>query len=189
MTHRTKNIFLWILIVLLWWTLFSAIAQNIEQWSLTLEIKGMGIRHGTPENLYLWNIVSSLSDQYISGHFTDYFRVEDIEWYITGHYTTIQCDGVYGPNGFILTGVDLMAGNSSPELIMWATGPNVSINSVLSSYTSILEPITYIYKNTASNNAGIVNRYGDKPWLRILIPPTAPSGIYSGTIVFSFYME
>jgi len=183
----TKKIFFWISLAVVLWCIYSVFAQG-EQWIVSLEIIGRGIRHGTPENFTLWTITSSPGDQYISGHFTDPFRVEDIEGYITGHYTTIQCDGVYGPYDYVLTGVELMAENSDPELLMWLTGPNVSINSALTTYTSIIEPITYIYKTTNTNNVWIVNRYGDKPWLKILIPPTAPAGVYSGTIVFSFYM-
>jgi hypothetical protein len=189
MIISTKKIILWILLLFVSWFIYSVLAQTIEQGSLTLQIQGLGIRHGTPENFTLWTITSSLGNQYISGHFADHFRVEDIEGYITGHYTTIQCAGVYGPYNYILTWIELMAGNTTPELIMGYTWPNVYINSALNTYTSIIEPITYIYKSTNISNASLVNRYGDKPWLKILIPPTAPAGIYSGTIVFSFYME
>jgi len=159
-----------------------------DEWIISLEITGLGIRHGTPENFSFWTVAASLSDQYISGQFTEPFWVEDIEWYITGHYTTIQCAGVYGPN-HVLTWVEFMAGNTTPELLMWLTWTNVYINPLLSTYTNIIEPVTYIYKETNINNAWLVNKYWDKPRLKILIPPAAPSGVYSGTIIFSFYME
>ncbi len=156
---------------------------------LSLEVTGLGIRHGTPENLSLWTITSSLNDQYINSQFTEPFWIEDLQWYITGHYTTIQCDGVYHQNGYKLTWVELMAGNITPELIMWITSPNVKINTTLLNYTNIINPITYLYKETNISNLGIVNKYWDKPRLKISIPSTTPPGIYSGTIVFSFYME
>ena len=155
--------------------------------NMTLEITGLGIRHGTPENTNLWTVMSVSGDQEISGQFIEPFRVEDMEGYITGHYTTIQCDGVHGP--VTLTWVYLKAGNTSPELIQGLTGNHVLINSELSSYTSILAPVTYIYKETNLSNIWIMNKYGDKPRLKVIIPEGTPPGTYSGTIVFSFYME
>lgn len=157
------------------------------QGTISLEIIGKGIRHGTPDSVNLWVLSTSTGDQEISGQFTGYFRVEDLEWYTTGHYTTIQCDGVHGPSGYTLTWVYLKAENITPTLIQGATG-NVHIASWFSNFTSILNPMTYIYKPTAAGNLWYTNRYGDKPRLKILIPGYAPPGTYSGTIVFSFYM-
>jgi len=157
--------------------------------NITLEITGIGLRHGTPTNANLWTLSGSLSDQHISWQFIEPFWVEDLQWYITGYYTTIQCDGVYNQNGYKLTWVELKAGNPAPELIWGMIWPNVKISSILSNYTNITEPITYIYKETNINHLWTVNKYGDKPRLKILIPPAAPAGIYSGTIVFSFYMN
>lgn len=166
-----------------------AVFATTDQWILSLEITWLGIRHGTPDNVNLWTLTASSSDQEFSGQFNDYFRVEDIEGYITGHYTTIQCDGVYGPLWTKLTWIYLKAWNTTPELIQWLTGNHVLINPLLSDYASILNPITYIYKETHNDNAWLANRYGDKPRLKILIPGGTPPGTYSGTIVFSFYME
>ena len=159
-----------------------------DQGNLTFEITGIGIRHGTPDNVNLWVLSTSTSDQELSGQFSDYFWVEDLEWYVTGYYTTIQCDGVYGPSGNILTWVYLKAGNTSPTLLLWNSG-DVLISSGLQNYASIFSPMTYIYKPTDTGNAWIVNRYGDKPRLKIVIPAYTPPGTYSGTIVFSFYMD
>ena len=187
--NKQKKIFFWIswIALLLISSLMYYTFAFSDQWIISIEITGIGIRHGTPDNVNLWVLNTSSSDQEFSGQFTDYFRVEDMEGYVTGHYTTIQCDGVHGP--VTLTWVYLKAGNTSPELIQGLTGNHVLINSELSSYTNILAPITYIYKETNSSNAGLINRYGDKPWLKILIPGGTPPGTYSGTIVFSFYME
>ncbi len=162
-------------------------AQTSHQWSITFEIKGYGLRHGTPENFPIGTIINSPNDQIVSGQFTDYFWVEDILGEITGHYTTIQCDGIYGPNSTILTGIELKAWSSTPTLLLWTTWAYVAINPSLSTYHSIIEPITYIYKSTHPSNAWIVNKYGDRPWIKILIPGNTPPGMYSGTIVFSLY--
>jgi len=159
-----------------------------ETWTLTLEIKGIGIRHGTPNNVNLWTPTTSSSDQEISGQFVDTFWIEDLQGYMTGHYTTIQCDGVYGSAGNTLTGIYLKAGNATPTLLFWTTG-NVSIGTALSDYISILTPVTYIYKSTDIANLWVANRYWDQPRLKIVIPGWTPAGTYSGTIVFSLYMD
>lgn len=184
-----QKLFLLVIIIISYWFFYFTLAQSTAQGIISLKITWLGIRHGTPENFPIWTITASPSDQEISWHFTDYFRVEDIQWYATWHYTTIQCDGIYGPSNTKLTWIEIKAGNTNPELIMGLTWPNVQINTLLANYTNILEPVTYIYKETNTNHAWIVNKYGDKPRLKILIPPAAPAGIYSGTIVFSFYMN
>jgi len=157
-----------------------------EQATVTFTIKGIGIRHGTPNNVNLWTPTTSSSDQEISWQFTDNFRIEDLQGYITGHYTTIQCDGIYGSAGNTLTGIYLKAGNSSPTLSWWITG-NVHISTELTNYVSILTPVTYLYKPTDIINQSLINTYGDNPWLKIIIPGETPPGTYSGTIVFSLY--
>lgn len=188
MITRIKHIVISMLLILFSSTIYTTFAA-IEQGSISFEITGLWLRHGTPENFSFGTIASSLSDQYISGQFTEPFRIEDLQWYITGHYTTIQCDGVYNQNGYRLTWVELKAGNNTPELLAWMIWSNVKISSILYNYTNIIEPVTYIYKETNINNLWTVNKYWDKPRLKILIPPTAPEGIYSGQIVFSFYMD
>ncbi len=189
MSLVTKKIFLLLCIFVFSTFSYIVLAQNINQWDVTMRITWLGIRHGTPENFPIWVVSASPTDQEVSWQFIEPFWVEDIQGYITGHYTTIQCDGIYGPAMTKLTWIELKAGTMTPELLMGTTWPNVAINPALSIYQNITEPITYIYKDTDITNAGIVNKYGDKPWIKILIPTATPPGVYSGTIVFSFYME
>ncbi len=153
---------------------------------LNLEIKGSGIRHGTPNNVNLGTPTTSSTDQEISGPFDGYFRVEDLQWDMTGHYTTIQCDGVYGSAGNRLTWVYLKAGTATPVRLLWVTG-NVHINPALQDYVSIITPVTYLYKPTDSAYIGYINKYWNIPRLKIFIPWWTPPGTYSGTIVFSLY--
>lgn len=170
---------------------FSSLSYLVFAWSeqgtLSLQIVWFGIRHGTPNNVNLGMPTVSSTDQEISGQFDDNFWIEDLQWYTTGHYTTIQCDGVYWSAGNKLTGVYLKAGNTIPTLLQWSPG-NVRIATWLSDYTSILTPITYIYKPTDVANAWLANSYGDTPRLKISIPWWTPGGTYSGTIVYSLYM-
>ena len=161
-------------------------AAQWAEWTVSLEITGIWTRHGTPDNANLWVLTTATTNQEFSGQFTGYFWVEDMQGDITGHYTTIQCDGIYGPGWYILTWIYLKAGNNTPTLIQWITG-NVLIASELYDYTNILNPMTYIYEPTDISNAWLPNRYWDKPRFKIIIPAYAPPGIYSGTIVFSYY--
>lgn len=188
MIRPKRRIFFWISIIafLLFSSLSYLVFASSEEWTLSLEILGLGIRHGTPNNVNLWTPVTSSSTQEILWQFDENFWVEDLQGYITGHYTTIQCDGIYGPGGIKLTGVLLKAGNNTPTLMQWTPG-NVFISTGLYTYASILSPVTYIYKLTAPNNVWLLNQYGDKPRLKIIIPAYSPPGSYSGTIVFSFY--
>ncbi len=187
MKQITKKILFWLFGSSLVFSLFFWYHFPVEAWTVTLAIKWVGIRHGTPDNINLWTLITSTGNQEISGQFNDYFWIEDLEWYVTGHYTTIQCDGVHGPGWYTLTWVYLKAGNMMPTLISWNPS-NVLISSVFSNYYSIYSPATYLYKTTWPGNAGNANRYWDKPLLKIDIPAYTPPGIYSGTIVFSFYM-
>jgi len=72
--------------------LYITYGQEAE---INLEITSLGIRHGTPENFPIGMVMSSTTDQIVSGQFTEHFWIDDLQGYITGHYTTIQCDGIY----------------------------------------------------------------------------------------------
>ena len=189
MTNSKRHVFFWIswIVLLFFSSLCYFVSAWSEAWTLTLQIVGFGIRHGTPNNVNLWLPTTSGSDQEISWKFNGDFWIEDLQWYITGHYTTVQCDGVYGSAGNKLTGVFLKAGNTTPTLIQWSPG-SVHISTWLLDYTSINTPVTYIYKSTDIQNAWLANRYWDTPRLKILIPGWTPPGTYTGTIVFSLYM-
>jgi hypothetical protein len=189
MNKQKKQLFFWInwIILILFSCFIYSVFASTDQWIVSVEITWFGIRHGTPANVDLWTITGSLNNQEFSWQFNDYFWVEDIQWDITGHYTTVQCDGVYGPSNNKLTWVYLMAWNNNPTLIEWNINNHVLINSTLNTYASILAPVTYIYKETHNDNAWLANKYWDKPRLKILIPGWTPPGSYSGTIVFSFY--
>ena len=70
----------------------------LENVQINLEIKWIGIRHGTPTKLSLWTISYSDQPQEVNASFGDYFWIEDLMWLVTWHYTTIQCDGLIGPS-------------------------------------------------------------------------------------------
>jgi len=183
-----KYIFLRISLTAIFTISFLTFYVQAGRGTISLNIVWIWIRHGTPSNVNLWVYGTSSNDQEISGQFSDYFWVEDLQGIATGHYTTIQCDGVYGSAGNRLTWVYLKAGSTSPTLIMGLTG-NVLISSWTYNYVSILNPVTYIYKPTDVGNGWLANKYWDKPWFKIVIPGWTPAGHYSGTIIFSLYMN
>ncbi|MCF7834752.1 hypothetical protein K9M48_01715 [Candidatus Gracilibacteria bacterium] len=166
--------------------LFNFLFALNEEGTISLEITGFGIRHGTPGNLDLGSVEVSGSIQELSGQFQDFFWIEDLLGRMTGHYTTVQCNGLYGPSNSLITGIYLKAGNIVPQLILGLSG-NVSVQNSLSDYVSIYKPIVYIYKTTQASNIGLANKYGDIPWIKVVIPPYSSAGNYNGTIVFSLY--
>lgn len=181
---------IWICLgIVIFCTIFSVVFADIEtQGKVSLQISGLGIRHGTPNDVHLGTLSTAPYDQEFSGQFTEPFWVEDLQGNITGHYTTIQCDGIYWPDGYIITWIYLKAGNIVPTLLQGVSG-HVYIYSAFSDYISILHPLTYMYKPTDVFNGGLTNKYGDMPRFKLIIPANAPAWSYSGTLTFSFYMD
>jgi len=182
-----RNVYkrLFVLSMLFGWLSYFAWGTNIQ---LNLEIQWIGIRHGTPDNLDLWSIIYSAQEQEVPGQFDNYFWIEDLMWMVTWHYTTIQCDWLYGPDWAVITWIYLKAGNINPVRMMWNTW-NVAISSTLSDYQSIYDPIVYFYKPTNITNIWKANKYWDIPSMKIVIPPETVAGDYVWTITFSLYME
>lgn len=181
---KLKNIFIVFSLFLILGSLYAA--QDIAE--LTLKINWIGIRHGTPNNLDLTATRNSTQEQEITGQFISGFWIEDLLWLSTWHYTTIQCDGLHGPNWSTITWIYIKAWASSPIRVLWNTW-NVLISNILDSYTSLHNPIVYIYKPTNNSNLWLANRYQDIPILKVVIPPNTTAWVYKWTIVFTLYME
>ena len=116
--------------------------------------------------------------------FNNYFWVEDLRWVNTWYYTTIQCDGLYWPNDFVITGVQLLW--NSLDLIQWI-GNQTDMFSNLSSWTDITIPQLYFYKkdNMPWNYNG--NKYWSKPSIKVSVPNNAPAGTYRWKITYTLY--
>jgi hypothetical protein len=136
---------------------------------------------GTPANISLWSLTAWSGYVYT---FSDYFWIEDLRWNNTGHYTTIQCDGLYGPNNAIITGVQMSG--SLIEKIVWITN-NTLIYSSLTTWTDITEPQLYLYRNDIIGANGAINRYWNKPSIKITVPADVPSGSYKWKITYTLY--
>ena len=72
------------------------------------------------------------------------------------------------------------------DVLEWVVNPNVVVSSVLSNYVSLASPITYIKRDSWSNNF-LRGKYWNKPQLRIDVPAYQSAGQYQGTITYTLY--
>lgn len=158
-------------------------AQSTSHGELSLKIIWNGLIIGTPANLSLWTVSPWTT---VQKTFDDYFWLEDLRGISTGHYTTIQCDGLYGPNGYVITWVQMIWPNV--VLIGWLTN-QTTIYSNLSSRTDVTTPQLYLYRNNNidTSTLGFTNRYGNKPSIKVSIPSNAPVGSYKWKITYTLY--
>jgi len=169
-------------IFLLYFVSFSNAATDVQ---LSLVINPWQIDYWSPMYLNLWQINLSQVEQNIQWQFGDYFWVSDLAWSDNGYNTHISCDGLVWPNWIVLTWVYLMAwNNGNPELLNWNAW-SVKINSSFSgNYFSMFNgPVTYIYRDPWTNH-WIINKYWDKAWIRVVVPPYTQPWTYSWTIYF-----
>jgi hypothetical protein len=173
-----KKFFLFILLPV--FVLFSfVLAQYTQEVQVQIFWKGLVI--WTPSNISLGTVTAWST---VEKTFDDYFWVEDLRWVNTWYYTTVQCDGLYWPDNFIITGVQLSW--NLVELLQW-NGNQTDIYSNLDSWTDITTPQLYFYKNdnVPLNYHG--NKYWNKPSIRISIPNNAPAGTYRWKITYTLY--
>lgn len=173
------------LFVLLYFFVFFAIvlaqAQTTKEVQLTVLKYGLVI--WTPANLNLGNVTAwSQIEKTFDGH----FWVEDFrKWYGTGYYTTIQCDGLYWPNDFVITWM-LLKWNSI-EILEWDEWEEELIHSYLDSWKDITQPQLYFYKNSSTPQSSNGRKYWSKPSINVSIPSDAPAGDYKWRITYTLY--
>lgn len=191
-----KNIIIWFIFKrktfsrLFFVCLFFLILTNysfaeINNVPVSISILAWQINYWSPMYLNLWQINLSQVEQNIQWQFSDYFWVSDLAGSDNWYNTNIWCDGLVWPNWIVLTWIFLMAwNNGSPELLNWNIW-NVKINSSFSGiyYSMFNWPVTYIYRDPWVNH-WIINKYWDKPWIRVVVPPYTQPWTYSGTIYF-----
>ncbi|MDD3262834.1 MAG: Ig-like domain-containing protein [Candidatus Absconditabacteria bacterium] len=131
------------------------------------------------------NIQATNDLQIVEQEFSDYFRIEDPIGANNGYYTTIAISDLSGQYQSISKNTIAM---KSTDIIVLSgtTNPRVEINSNLSNYQSIGEPITYIKRDTASN-FGVKGKYGNKPWLKFDIPAYVRIDEYKATLTYTLY--
>lgn len=172
-----KYFIIWIVILCFYFFLVFASEDSL----LTVELSSRWLIIWTPANLSLWSVTPWST---IETNFSDYFWVEDLRWTNTWHYTTIQCDGLYGPSGAMITGVELSG--AVVDLVAWLAN-NTLIYSNLINWTDITEPKLYLYRNNDISNGWKINRYGNKPAIKVTVPSDVPAGSYKGKITYTLY--
>ncbi len=157
------------------------VSQNQQ---ISIRIHWQWIIIWTPNNLDLWTITSW---SIVEVSFWDHFWIEDLRWSNTGHYTTMQCDGLYGEWAaawVVITGVQLSWANV--ERLLWLENDTL-IYSNLVSWTDITSPQLYLYRNNNISNGWVWNKYWNKPSIRITVPDDVPVGTYKGKITYTLY--
>lgn len=171
-------------IIILFICFFSFVGAASTDVPISLTINPWQITVWSPTYMDLWQINLSTNQQNIQWQFSDYFWAQDLEASINGYSTTIVSDGLVWLNWITLTWIYIMAWNNwSPELLVWNTW-NVQINSVFSGdYYSIFNtPVTYIYRSLWAVYS--INKYGDRPFIRVVIPGYVQPWKYSWVIYF-----
>lgn len=172
-----------IALVLFFIALFTSVLFA-QQSKIELEIKWQWLIIGTPNNL---NLGSVNAWAIIISSFLDYFWLEDLRGTSTGHYTTIQCDGLYWPNWSVTNVITwIQLSGAVIEKIAWADNDTL-IYSNLNTWTDITSPKLYLYRNNAVSNVWVINRYWNKPDIRISVPSWMPAGTYKGNITYTLY--
>ncbi len=142
--------------------------------------------------LNLWSILASTTTGTLSGQYGSIaFRVSDFKGSTGGYMTTIQSTALTGDIGWIVQ--TIAASNiyikawGTPTLMAGQSNPNISFGAVINSetYTSLGSPVQYIQKDSLGTTWGIVSTYGDKPWIRIDVPPYQPATSYQATLTFT----
>jgi hypothetical protein len=173
---KKSFLFVFLSLFALVWISLAQIQKEVH-----VEISWLGLVIWTPSNISLGSVSAWTT---VEKTFNNYFWVEDLRWVNTWYYTTIQCDGLYWPNDFVITGVQLLW--NSLDLIQWI-GNQTDMFSNLSSWTDITIPQLYFYKkdNMPWNYNG--NKYWSKPSIKVSVPNNAPAGTYKWKITYTLY--
>lgn len=177
--YLNKFLLLFCFVLFLNYSCFSATSDV----PVTLQIMPWVIRYGISDTwLNFWSISVSWVVQEIERQFEDYFRVQDLKAADSGYYTTVVSAGLAWPL-MTITWIYMKAWNIYPELLLGVVW-NVVIGTNLLNYQSIYNNVTYIRRDNAPNYWKI-NKYWDKPWIKIVVPPYVSPWNYSWTIFFS----
>lgn len=152
----------------------TKIKLEVTPWQITWWVESSWLNLGTVE---IWETQKELTWQ-----FDWYFWVSDLEASDLGWSTTVKCDWLNWSNGWILTWIYMMVDDLSPELLLWVPW-NVLIDQNFLNYYSINTSVTYIYR-PAWANFGRINKYWDKPHIKVIIPPYSAPWSYSWIIYF-----
>ena len=130
---KKSFLFVFLSLFALVWISLAQIQKEVH-----VEISWLGLVIWTPSNISLGSVSAWTT---VEKTFNNYFWVEDLRWVNTWYYTTIQCDGLYWPDNFIITGVQLSW--NLVELLQW-NGNQTDIYSNLDSWTDITSTTIFL---------------------------------------------
>ncbi len=159
-------------------------------------LTGWDICIGSDTGFNFGTFTVSTQAQTTSGVFSGNFYVDDQKGSNSGYYTTVQIANlVNGSNTIPANAVSFRSSSVSANDIGLSplSGGALAINSrvkvsgdVLNTWGLIDTPKEYIMRNNAAN-FGIIGRYGEKPFLQLIIPAYTPVGNYHGNLTYTLY--
>ena len=156
---------------------------TIDSWHVTIGIEGTATLTG----IDLWHMNPSFVDQDMSGTFGQDFWVEDLKWWQTGYYTTVQASDltwVHEGTNYIIPASNVKFKSNTYSLLAW-TG-NDALKNNLDSVISGAQ--TYFDRHGANQGTpGLLWKYGDKPTITVTVPANTPSAEYKGIITYTLY--
>lgn len=160
--------------------------------SASLTISGGIVTIGSTGWINLGTFTVSSSAQTVERQFTgtsEAFFVDDLKGSNNGYYTTIQTTPLSGANGVIWTGnISIRTPVSTTTLLTWSANTWVILSGGVAwtSYRNFGAPLTFISRN-AWPNAGLIGRYGVRPFIQVIIPAYQAVGTYTATITYTLF--
>ena len=158
-----------------------------------VSITGGDLCIGSPDGFFFWSFSVSTQPQTTTGVFNNYFYVDDQKGSSLGYYTTVQM-------ATLTNGANTIASSNVSFRSSFTLGTEVgltplsgSVNTRVYTHTDTLNtwaaldtPKEFINRNTASNS-GLVGKYGEIPFLQLVIPAYTPIGTYTGLLTYTLY--
>lgn len=174
--------YLLIILSLLACVFSTSFAANI----VSVQIEGNWLVIGTPGAVVLWTgtVWSPIEYQFT---WDNYFRIRDLRWLETWHYTTIQCDWLYREWwNEVITWVFF---KTTTGILLWGLENDTDINPELQQWIwlDITEPQLYFYRENGWHNWWVTNVYIDYPVITVMIPEWTTPGVYRWKITYTLY--
>ena len=168
---------------------FIDLAWNI--WSFEVVVDWIYFGPMSIWSLTWFAFINALSivnyEQILEEEVPDYFWVNDPNWYNSGFHTTVSISDFTWSN-WTISALNVFMFASGVDLLSGMMNPRVTISSGLNSYLAIDGPVTYLQREDGYNS-GVTWKYGNKPWLKIVVPPYQAPWSYKAVITYTLYEE
>ena len=156
-------------------------------------IAGGNVCIGSPDTFNFGSFSVSTLAQTTSGAFSGVFYVDDQRGSNSGYYTTVQMATLTnGANTIAASNVSFRSsftGGTTVGLFPLSGSANIRVytaTGVLNQWAALDTPKEFINRNTASNS-GLIGKYGEVPFLQLVIPAYTPVGTYTGLLTYTLY--